>query len=496
MAVLACALVVITVAFSSESFWIDEANTAEKATAETWAQFRQLMLDREGSDLQMPGYMAGLWAWEKVLGSSERALRAFNIPWLLLGLAALLNYWRAAPALCITTAAVLLVSPFTWYYLNEARPYVLQIGAGLLATCAAHHLIFLRVPEQRRSDLVAFLSGTLLLSLSSLFAMVLAALFFVAILAGIFSDAAERRAWRHDKCLWLITALFAFPFTALAAYYLWTLSLGIKASSVGQTTLLNLPFAFYELLGFSGLGPDRNTIRQSGLPAFYTYAPALCLLAFAYAGLIILAGKHAARSDRSWMPAAASALLLLAIGSLTGLTIGWLGEFRLLGRHLTPLFPLLLMLLGGVIHTASRNRSGRLTVLLFFTIMLASALSQRFHSRFARDDYRTATQLAMEEVRSGGIVWWAADSAAVRYYGLHPVHAGDSGSAFFANNRKDNYISALPTPSLVVFSKEDIYDNQGTLRQWLSRHHWQVTQTLPGFTLWRPAATPSNSTVE
>src|SRR4051794_15942253 len=76
-------------AVTSESFWIDEANTALKSIQPSLRDWWHLMAIEPGSDLQMPLYMLQLWAWEKVFGRGEFALRSINILWFCLGQLAL-----------------------------------------------------------------------------------------------------------------------------------------------------------------------------------------------------------------------------------------------------------------------------------------------------------------------------------------------------------------------------------------------------------------------
>ena len=76
---LGIALLVGFLAIRSDSFWIDEANSAVKATQPDFGSFAAKMKADRGSDLQMPGYMLALWSWEKVFGCSEMALRSLNI---------------------------------------------------------------------------------------------------------------------------------------------------------------------------------------------------------------------------------------------------------------------------------------------------------------------------------------------------------------------------------------------------------------------------------
>lgn len=119
------ALLLSLVAINSQSFWIDETDVATIASGATLSDWWQHLVSYGSGDTQMPGYMFYAWVWEKLFGHSEIGLRAANVPWLVLGFLALprrQGYYVASLAL----------SPFLWYYLNEARPYLMEIGASLI----------------------------------------------------------------------------------------------------------------------------------------------------------------------------------------------------------------------------------------------------------------------------------------------------------------------------------------------------------------------------
>ncbi|NJK90820.1 MAG: hypothetical protein HC904_02660 [Blastochloris sp.] len=328
--------------------------------------------------------MAGLWLWEKIFGAKEWVLRSFNIPWLLLGCWGFLYYWRVTDSFKFTALACLLFSPFTWFYLDEARPYVMQIGAGVLTVCATHHLIYLRDPKKLSADLLCFLAATLILSLASLFAMVLAFLFYLVIMTDVLFRPRHGIEYLTNKVCRLLLGTFAIPFCMLAGYYLWTLSLGAKASGVGGTGLLNLPFAVYEIAGFSGLGPDRNRIRADLMGAFFSHLFPLLLGLSAYALVVVSAWQSQSTEDRKFRIVWASGLGLLLVGAVVSWLVGWFGGFRLLGRHLAPMFPLAVVLFGAVLLTAWRIRLGRRAVLLLVAVLLFSCFNQRFHPRLPK----------------------------------------------------------------------------------------------------------------
>ncbi|EJJ28543.1 hypothetical protein PMI11_03188, partial [Rhizobium sp. CF142] len=118
-------LVALCTAISGQSYWIDEANTAWRAAEPQFGALLARMVAETGSDAQMPFFLVAIWAWEKVAGDGEIALRVMNLLWLVPGLYIFAN-GRADRLLVAGTSA------FLWYYIDEARPYGMQIGASLM----------------------------------------------------------------------------------------------------------------------------------------------------------------------------------------------------------------------------------------------------------------------------------------------------------------------------------------------------------------------------
>jgi len=114
--VLAC--IVACVAVSSQSLWVDEAETALKAVPPTLRGWWQALDGEHNSNMQLPLYMIYIWSWARIAGLSELALRAANIPWFLLGFYAIARSLRRQPGLRWATLLLYCVHPFVWYYLN------------------------------------------------------------------------------------------------------------------------------------------------------------------------------------------------------------------------------------------------------------------------------------------------------------------------------------------------------------------------------------------
>lgn len=125
----ALGLVDCSTAISTQSYWIDEAGTAWKALEPTLSGWWHSMRAEGHSNLQLPLCLLLVWAWEKVAGLNDFALRAGNILWFLPGLFAMWFVLKGSVRRGFSLA--LLSSPFAWHYLNEARSHTMQLGAAL-----------------------------------------------------------------------------------------------------------------------------------------------------------------------------------------------------------------------------------------------------------------------------------------------------------------------------------------------------------------------------
>jgi uncharacterized membrane protein len=233
---LLAALLLGGLAVSAESFWMDEASTATNASQPTLASWWHWLSTRAGSDTQMPFYMVYIWGWVKLFGCSEWGLRAANLPWLALGLLALPR--RQAGFICALAA-----SPFLWFYLNEARPYVMQISASLIVAGTLIRLsqgtntIPAGANKAERRWVTFFCFGLVVLSGSSLLGMIWTA----AALGALLLCLGWKQVWRLFRICWLPGSLTALLLVGLAGYYLWTLKNGNRAAQ-GTTGIRNILF--------------------------------------------------------------------------------------------------------------------------------------------------------------------------------------------------------------------------------------------------------------
>jgi hypothetical protein len=513
--IVAAILLAACVAISGRSLWIDEACTAMKALPTTLSGWWQALSGDRSADLQMPLYMFYVWGWARIFGAGEWSLHAANAPWFIGGALAFVFAFPAGDRRRFAAAAAVILCPFAWYYLDEARPYTMQLGASLLLLASLLRLARSVTPVERveppvssiehgtsnrleaagvldlaaegagfppgtGSNVLLYLLGLVVLSGSSLLGMVWAgaALLTVpAVLSIPRTIGLARRYWY----LWIAAGAFLLLFTG---YYLWTLSLGARASASATTTVGSAMFIGYELLGFSGLGPGRLELRTAGAGALRSSLPWLALYAAAVAVLIGAALWQLLRTGNRRHVVLAFCCVLPAAFILA---VGWVAHFRVLGRHFTPLLSILLLIFAlGLAALGSRSALwARGAVFVFCALSLASCLSLRFALCHEKDNYRAAAAAARQGLSRGQLVWWNAAEEGARYYQVPlATRPGSAGAAVLVLNPVSETLKTMPTPQLVVASKPDVYDGQSALSDYLKANGFNALDRFTAFVIW------------
>jgi len=475
-------MLVFACAINGQSLWIDEACAAFKARQPDLAGWWGQMLREKGSDLQMPVYMFWIWLCGKIFGAGELALRAVNFFWFAPGLLALLWALSRRVALQLAVFLAVVTSPFVWSYVNEARPYAMQLGASLFLLAALFHWSENPITTAaKRGWVCGVVMALVVLAGSSLLGMIWAVAAVAILMIVLPVDDFQRLIRRHAG-VWL-TGLVSL--VLLGGYYLWTLKFGARASAVGATGWKSPVFIIYELSGFVGLGPGRLEIRESNGQGFQTYGMALA----GFAGLAVilsgLAGRQLFQSGQTkkWLAVA----LWLAMPATIILAAGLVLHFRVLGRHFTPLAPVWLFFLAvGVGAAWQWNRLGRAVVIGYFLLCLVSCLSLRFAARHEKDDYRTAVALAKAALARGQSVWWNADDSGAAYYQLPLATNGVSehGKALKLDNPRQKMLLAAGRADVIIVSRHDVYDGHGAVAEFLAATHYRPITNLPAFSVW------------
>jgi hypothetical protein len=479
----------VLLAVSKQSFWIDETLTGWKASAASLKAWWRAMVEERASDLQMPLYMIFMWAWEKLAGHGEWALRAINAVWFLPGLIAIDR--ATCRGLGWGTAVALLISPFAWYYLDEARPYAMQLGSALLVTAS---ILRLRAdfwsenshPQENaqrdaRRWTAILVTGAVLLAGSSLLGLIW--LGAAGLLLLLLVKPKRLVSWLREH--WAVLSLGGVCTVGLGIYYLWSLTVGARASAAASTDLRSALFVFYELLGFSGLGPGRTELRAHGLSAIRPYLIPLAVYGMLLAAIGTAGLRWIWREMSSRTRGITFGVLALFVGMLFAL--GVVTHFRVLGRHFTPLWPSLGLVIGAGFYSLwqSRRLGPRIVGAAFAAACLVSCLSFGFAERHRKDAYREAAGFARKAIEQRQSVWWNAEKSGADLYGLNVgTDPKSDTTAFIIINPTAGMIDSLPPPRYVLASKPDLYDGSEALVAYLSKNGYEQVSRLPGFVIW------------
>ena len=331
-----------------------------------------------------------------------------------------------------------------------------------------------------RGNVALFVIGLLALCGSNLLGMIWAGAALAAV-PVLLPRARLANLLKSHRWLWLTTGAALF---ALAAYYLWTLKIGARATAPTTSSWGSMFFVGYRIMGFGGLGPGRLELRSAGLAALRGYWVWVGLY-----GATVAIVMGAALLDELRLRRRQHLMLALLIGmpAVFILGTGWVAHFRVLGRHFAPVIPVLLLLcIGGAeVLWGRRSAWARGVVALFCALSVVSCLSLRFAPRHEKDDYRAAAALAKTALRDGRAVWWNAAPEGARYYGVPMAsRPGSADAALLVLNPTREMLQSLPMPQVVVASKPDIYDGQLALAEYLREHGFLPGAGFAAFVIW------------
>jgi hypothetical protein len=474
--VLLATLAVGGCAVSGGSLWIDEFSTAYVAQARGLGDWWQRLTATGGSTVQMPAFTLWLTLWEKLFGHTEWALRAANLPWLLLATVSVARALRHRQRVAALFFTVFLSSPFLWYYLDEARPYVMQICGGALVLAG-----LLRFCDAPIGDgwLSRLLAGWLLVAASNLLGVFLCAASAALFLCPV-NFQHLRRAIKKQLPL---TVTIAALLVALGIFYAWTLSTGTGGAKLWAVGWSNLAQAAYELAGLGGLGPARAVLRELGggadlLAGLRPWRLPLTLGAVVV-GLVTVSAAlgWCKTADKRRVSLALTVLLTCAaLLMATSAVMQW----PFWGRHLAMIFPFIVFVLADGLSNLPARRAWQntLTVLLL-TVALTSAVRQRFAPAYGKDNYHAAQQIAAAAMARGQTVWWLADPTGWQYYAARDPAAAPPLMSAAADSAR------LTPPQLIIISKPDIYDASGTVRAYIATHHYRLSSQLNAFRIYQ-----------
>lgn len=477
--ILFLALLLGVVMISPESFWVDESTSASYSQVSSFPELLQKLWNDKNSEAQMPIYILFVWLWGQLVPAVEWALRASNLVWLAGTVAGAVYIGRRERTPLFPL--LLILQPFLWRYVDELRPYAMQICFSIWQLAALLDLIGNRNSYWRA---VVFMMASFGVCGASMLG-VIPTISYAVLWVGTY---VFRRTWpaRNEIIAFLIGGLCI---TGLGGYFLKTLLSGAGGARLWSLSPGNLIFAMYELCGMVGLGPSLLSTRaaaQSGLISLVNvmlpYLPMLVLYAVVLALVSIAGGVRIRRTSSARNQV--FLLIILIAGSISGMIVlALLARWPFWGRHLAPILPMYCLLLSYLVTQGGRKRWYTMAVVLYLLLISWSSVMVRFSPRHARDDYRQAAALARQYGESHR-VWWVAHRTAAGFYDVPLKEDPLLNTGVFKIDPSSDFEN-IPLPALILINRPEATDSSGIVRDLMHRHNYQEgLDQITGFSVW------------
>ena len=153
----------------------------------------------------------------------------------------------------------------------------------------------------------------------------------------------------------------------------------------------------------------------------------------------------------------------------------------MLGRHMCFLISVLLLPLACAIESAVKRPMIRPVVAGAMICACVSCCMLRFSDTHARDDFREATRLALDELRHDRAVLWKADMLTPIYYA---IREGGLPLGIYIQKLELEAPSDLASTDVIFINRPDFHYGKSDHRQILIREGFGLRTTLVGFEIW------------
>jgi hypothetical protein len=454
------AIIICFLAVNSWSLWVDEANTAVICSVASFNDLIGLFQKylTTGSIPQQPGFVISLWFWVKAFGNSEYALRFPNIMYMLI----LLGYTFSLIKSKITTKneklflilvlTITFLNPFILYNMNEARA---NIATFFFSYMTLLNLLFYF--KKKRSYFITLF--TLFAFLGSSFNMLFLFTFIGLILIALFLS---KNIWSDLKENIRSVSIFTVFMIPMILYYLYTIYVG-GGGQRETPGLGNIGFSIYEFLGFSGLGPARDTLREINQNSTFTnlvysligYAGLIIPLIISYIFLIVYVIKNEGIKfiiRNKFLIAFCSAFVLFFI-------VAFIVKFRFWGRHVIFLLPFLIFFIAELLQNiiSKKGKIIKFIIPLLFIMLSLSSFRIIYNPEYKKEDAKLAAFECKKMVLKGESIIWLFDKDEGKYYEIDKLGNPIIGIT-------NNSVHGL----LVWYKKFDYYDQHGVFRKFMN----------------------------
>jgi hypothetical protein len=453
---LAC-IAILVVSIRPDSLWMDEGQSWDVIRG-SWARMFHGVLSRGNAVSGMPLYFVLEYAWCRVFGLSEYAMRSLN---LLFGGLALWGFVRLVrlagcphwTLLFFAFHSVLL------RYMDEVRPYVALCAAG--AWCLAFLVQYARHLHAR--DLLGFI---LCFWAGCAFQMMFV---FVGTgylcLMGNLVRQGKTSLGPHVRAWLLCSPLFLL----LAVHYLRFVSAAPEVNSDIANPVASFLHIGYYGANFAGLGWTWEALRARQLVPTPRIAAGLAAAAAAYSGLAVCFIRFKSHRNPAIFRLGLGLFCTFAAFAAGNLALGTL----FLVRHAIFLLPawclFLAMVSTAVLHEA-KDLWPKAVVWAFLAVYAYSAISFLARKEYRKEDCRGAVAAA-RAFHADHVFWQGADEV-FAYYGLESENwetalaregppEGDVAIRHITPDALDELLARTKGSVVLLLSPKSDYDRNG-----------------------------------
>ena len=410
IAIVGFCAVVLLLSVRANSIWIDEGQTYSVVHG-TCRHMLRAVFGRGDAVSGMPLYFVAEFAWCRLFGYGEYAMRSMNFVFAALALWGGLRIVRAF-RLPTWTLPLLAVNAVFLYYMNEARPYAAIYACGLWC----FYFLFGHQEEMRRRDTVGFVVcfwiGCALHMMFVFLAAAYACRAFMLYRSG-------RLRMREHVLAWLAVLPFFAP---LAIHYFNFTFHAPEVQSQNAAPLSSIAQIAYYFAGLGGLGPSRNALRGMNMAITPRICIGLAAAAVAYVALFAQVARLKLFKIRVLAAASACAALSLASFALTNVVM----KTRFWERHVIYLVPwigFLLAAAGAEIVARRGTRAAKALVALVLAVQVISGLDIVAMGYYQKDDHKEAAKLALSFKPDH--IFFQGDATTFGYYGIRGRRAAN-----------------------------------------------------------------------
>ncbi len=425
-----------------------------------------------------PLYISFMWCYEKLVGTGEYALKAYNAVACAIAAAYFLRCLQQDGRSPWYTL-VLILHPMVFYYNNEISPYMMLLAC---ASAAMYHLYY--APNRHSCKNILILNAIFLLAYALHF---ISGFFYIIIAATVLPADLRRRKLNLLPAYGQIF-LYLLPFTlGLTALYLAYMHTG-QVRGWDAPGLNNIAYVLYSFCGMQGLGLSRIDLR------FFTWEnmtgckmALLAVTSLAMLGCAFLCRKALISNIRRQ-----PYILPLSICLICFVSVSLYVHFRFWERHLIYLLPFFLLFVIQTVDDTLKSDRSKLTrsfcgaaALLVFISAIRIMSVDYYH----KDDFKGIFARYYEPTPQR-IVLCQCYGFSKRFYNIEFTEPLD----YIANKPRHNNvvdIAEIPLPTVMQCIRKAANEAQ-TVRlvlnkraEWVPTLYWDAEERLrkEGYTI-------------